>query len=123
MFIVHRRKIFYLISGTLVLASIVAIILWGLNFGIDFKGGSLMEIQFIKDRPSNADIQTILTPLNLGETTIQPSAEKDMIIRTLTMTEEIHQKALSAIKSKYEIEESKFESVGPAIGQELKRKA
>ena len=41
MFIAHRRKIFYLISGTLVLVSIVATILWGLNLGIDFKGGSL----------------------------------------------------------------------------------
>jgi preprotein translocase subunit SecF len=123
MFIVHRRKIFYLISGTLVLASIVATILWGLNLGIDFKGGSLMEIQFIKNRPANSDLQAVLNPLNLGETTIQPSAEKDMIIRTLTINEEVHQKVLTAIKAKYEIEELKFESVGPAIGNELKRKA
>jgi len=110
-------------SGTLVLISVLAIIFWGLNFGIDFKGGSLMEIQFIKDRPANSDLQAILNPFNLGETTIQPSAEKDMIIRTLTMNEDVHQKVITAIKAKYEIEELKFESVGPAIGQELKRKA
>jgi preprotein translocase subunit SecF len=123
MFIVHRRKIFYFISGTLVLISVLATIFWGLKFGIDFKGGSLLEIQFIKDRPANSDIQNILNEFNLGETTIQSSAEKDMIIRTLTITEEVHQKIINAIKAKYEIEELTFESVGPAIGQELKRKA
>jgi preprotein translocase subunit SecF len=101
----------------------LATIFWGLKFGIDFKGGSLLEIQFIKDRPANSDIQNILNEFNLGETTIQSSAEKDMIIRTLTITEEVHQKIINAIKAKYEIEELTFESVGPAIGQELKRKA
>ena len=123
MFIVHRRKIFYLISGILVLISILATIFWGLKFGIDFKGGTLLEIQFVKDRPTNSDVQNILNEFNLGETTIQPSAEKDMIIRTLTMDEAMHQKIINAIKAKYEIEELRFESIGPAIGQELKRKA
>lgn len=123
MFIVHRRKIFYFVSGTLVLISILATIFWGLKFGIDFKGGSLLEIQFKGDRPANSEIQKILSGFNLGETTIQPSVEKNMIIKTMTMNEEIHQKIINAIKAKYEIEELTFESVGPTIGQELKRKA
>lgn len=123
MFIVHRRKIFYLLSGTLVLAGIIAVILWGLNFGIDFKGGSLIEIQFKKDRPANSEIQNILNTLNLGETTIQPTAEKDMLIRMKDINEETHQKILNVIKSKFEIEELRFESIGPTMGKELKRKA
>ena len=107
----------------MVLISILATIFWGLKLSIDFKGGSLLEIQFIKDRPANSDIQNILNGFSLGDPTIQPSAEKDMIIRTLTMDEAMHQKIINAIKAKYEIEELRFESVGPAIGQELKKKA
>jgi preprotein translocase subunit SecF len=123
MFIVHRRKIFYFISGTLVLISVVATILWGLKFGIDFNGGSLMEIQFKNDRPQNSEIQNILNSFNLGETVIQPSAEKDMIIRMLAIDETTHQNVIGAIKAKYEIDELRFESIGPAIGKELKGKA
>ena len=123
MFIVHRRKIFYIFSGTLVTASIIALFLWGLNFGIDFKGGSLIEIQFKKDRSANSEIQNILNTFNLGETTIQPTAEKDMILRMKDIDENTHQSILAEIKKKFDIEELSFESVGPLIGRELKRKA
>lgn len=82
-----------------------------------------MELQFTKDRPANQEIQNLLNGFNLGETTIQPSAEKNMIIRMKDINEETHQKILSAINGKYQVEELSFESVGPAIGKELKNKA
>ena len=47
-------------SLTLVVASIVALSLYGLNFGVDFKGGSVLEVQFTQGRPALADVRTML---------------------------------------------------------------
>lgn len=126
MFIVHHRKIFYIFSGTLVTVSIVALFLWGLNFGIDVKGGSLIELEFKQNRPSNQEIQNLLNPPgggNLGEITIQSTGETSAILRMKDIDESTHQNILTDIKKKFEIEELRFESIGPLIGRELKRKA
>ena len=123
MFIVHRRKIFYILSGTLVLASIVALVLWGLKFGVEFKGGSLMELEFKQGRPSNQEISDTLKDLNLGDIVIQPTGEKNVILRTEEAKEEVHQKMLVSLKNHFDVEEIRFESVGPIIGTELKKKA
>lgn len=123
MFIVHRRKIFYILSGTLVIASLVALFLWGLKFGIEFKGGSLIELQFKQNRATNQEINEALKDLNLGEIIIQPTGEKNMILRMKEIDEDTHQKLLGVLKSRFDIEELRFEVVGPVIGKELKKKA
>lgn len=123
MFIVKYRKIFFLISALLVAASVLVLMMWGLNFGIDFKGGSLMEIGFKENRPSNQEVKHILGNLDLGEINVQPTGEKNMILRMKDIDENLHQKILSAIQEIGEFEELRFESVGPIIGQELKKKA
>ena len=45
MFIVKYRKFFYTLSGILMLGSLLAIMVWGFNPGIDFKGGSILEVE------------------------------------------------------------------------------
>lgn len=123
MFIVKHRKIFFLISGLLTIASVLVLIFWGLNFGIDFTGGSLLEIEFKQNRPSNQEAKDILTELELGEINIQPTGEKSMILRMKDIDEETHQKILTSLQSLGEFQEMRFESIGPVIGQELKKKA
>ena len=57
----------------LVIASIVAISIFGLNLGIDFTGGSMMDIKFINvDRPSISDLQNALSEVGLKDMIIQP---------------------------------------------------
>ena len=46
MFVVTYRKIFYILSVLLILGSLGAIAKWGLNYGIDFTGGSILEVQY-----------------------------------------------------------------------------
>lgn len=123
MFIVQYRKFFFIFSGTLVMASIIVLFLWGLNFGIDFKGGSLLELEFKQNQPSNQEIRDIVVGLNLGELIVQPTGEKNVILRMRDIDEITHQNIITAIKSKFDIEELRFESIGPVIGRELKRKA
>lgn len=123
MFIVHRRKIFFIISGALVLISILALVFWGLNFGIDFTGGSLLELEFKQNRASNQEIRDALKDFALGDLVIQPSGENGLILRLKEIDEETHQKVLIAINEKFEVEELRFEAIGPVIGKELKGKA
>lgn len=123
MFIVHRRKFFFIISGILVLVSILALAFWGLNFGIDFTGGSLLELEFKQNRASNQEIRDVLKDFALGDLVIQPSGEKSLILRLKEIDEETHQKVLTTINEKFEVEELRFEAIGPVIGKELKGKA
>lgn len=59
----------------------------------------------------------------MGEIVIQPSGEKNAILRMKEIDEETHQKILTVLKSRFDTEEVRFESIGPVIGKELKKKA
>ncbi|MBN2854010.1 protein translocase subunit SecF [Patescibacteria group bacterium] len=127
--IIKNRKFFLPISGLLVSASIVALFVWGLNFGIDFKGGSLLEVEFGSEfRPTITEIQDSLAQAALINTTVQPT-EDSYIIRFKESDETIHLAALNSLKTLAETQENndfkelRFDSVGPSIGKELKSKS
>jgi preprotein translocase subunit SecF len=56
MFIVKYRKIFFIISLLLVVGSIFTVLYYGFNFGIDFKGGSILQVKYLEQRP---DIEVV----------------------------------------------------------------
>ena len=64
--------VYYIFSGVLVAAAIVSLIVFGLKFGIEFTGGSTMEVDFAK-RPANEQISKSLADFKLGEITVQPT--------------------------------------------------
>lgn len=106
-------------------ASLVSLGIWGLNFGIDFTGGSLMEVSFSKDVPSPDEISNLINQSKIIEgVSIQTLGDKGMILKFRDIDEETHQKFLSNLKNNYKdnIEEQKFDSIGPSIGEELKKK-
>lgn len=126
---IRFRKIPYIISGALILLSIVAIALWGFNFGIDFKGGSLLEIEYKKSRPELVQIKEALKDFQIGELKIQPTGEKGFILRFRDIDETTHQQILNSLnalgRSDHQsgIEEKRFDSIGPVIGKELQKRA
>lgn len=128
--IIQKRKIFYIISITLVSVSLIGWFLWGLKYGIDFTGGSLMDVTYSEMRPSMDQIKNSFKELELEPVIIQPSGDKDYILRFKNVPEAKHQEILQSI-SQIKIEnvndnkltENKFESIGPSLGQELKNKA
>lgn len=129
--IIKYRKIYFSISAVLVALSIAALLMWGLKLGIDFTGGSLMELEFKERVLSTQEIKEKLGPLNLGEINIQPAGERGIILRLKDIDESTHQSILSLLgevdqakeTSSYGVEEKRFESVGPVIGEELRRRA
>jgi len=120
---VKYRKICFIFSGILIVGSLVCLIIFGLKLGIDFTGGSILELEFKTVRPANQEIGESLKEFNLGEISIQPANEKGLILRMKDISEDVHQQIIQKLKANGELEEKRFESIGPVIGQELKEKA
>jgi preprotein translocase subunit SecF len=121
--VVGKRKIFYGFSLALIGAGIFSIIFWGLHFGIDFKGGSLVEINWQGQRPDSKTVKDILSPLDLGDISVQPTGDTGIILRLKDIDEATHQNVLSTLEQVGPMQEARFDSVGPVIGEELKRRA
>lgn len=115
------RKVYYFFSLSLVLGSIFSLLIFGLNLGIEFTGGAIIELEYFQKRPSNEEIRAKLKDLNLGQILIQPTGEKNLIIKTKNISERTHQKILE-ILGKENFKELRFEAIGPLIGKELKEK-
>lgn len=122
--VIKHRRYWFILSGVVLALGILALIFWGLNLGLDFTGGTLMQISFKKDRPGIEEVKKELEQMELGIASIQPAEEKDIIIRMKVIDNEKRREMISKLSKKFEkVEEKRFESVGPTIGQELKRKA
>ncbi len=123
--IIRWRIIWYIFSGILVILSIVSLLTWGLKFGIDFTGGSLLEVEFADNRPTVAGIQEILAPVGLEGIIVQPSGERGAILRFKHVDEITHQQIVRQLGEAGggEVNELRFESIGPTIGQELQRRS
>ena len=113
------RKIYYIFSGILIIGSFVSLLVFGLKFGIDFTGGSILEVEFGQARPTNQEIEGKLSRFNLGEIIIQPAGDRGVIIRMKEINEETHQEILKRFEG---AQEQYFEIVGPVVGRELEQK-
>ncbi|MBI2459848.1 MAG: protein translocase subunit SecF [Parcubacteria group bacterium] len=128
--IIQKRNIWLGISGALFVVFLAALLVWGFKYGIDFTGGSLLEVKFKAARPSVSQIQAGLADVKLSSLIIQPVGEQDMMLKFQETKEETHQAILSKLNELAQkdnknnsIEELRFESVGPSIGAELKIKS
>lgn len=115
------RKIWYTVSALLVATSIVLVSSYGLRLGIDFTGGSLVQVRYDGVRPEVTTITDQLATLNLGEVIVEPSGDDTVIIKTPFITDD-QRAQVSGVLGDQAYEES-FESIGPTIGQELRQKA
>ncbi len=119
------RKPAFGLSALLVAGSIIVTVLLGLNFGIDFRGGILMEVRATDGPAEIAEMRDTLEGLGLGEVTLQEfGAETDVLIRIQRQQgEEAEQiAAIQAVQSAlgeeaYDYRRTEF--VGPTVGQEL----
>lgn len=111
------RSIYYIFSGALVIGSIFVILTFGLRFGIEFTGGSMLEVEYDGAPPSPEDIRNRISEFNLGDTMVQSIGENGVLLRFQPVDEETHQKILEKLEAK----ERRFELIGPVIGEELKR--
>ncbi|PIT94304.1 protein translocase subunit SecF [Candidatus Falkowbacteria bacterium CG10_big_fil_rev_8_21_14_0_10_39_9] len=141
--IIQKRKIWISISVVLFVTAIVFISTWGLKLGIDFTGGSLLEVKFGANKPNVIEVSDSVKDLKLNSLSVQPS-ENSFILRFQDSSEDVHQKVLVSLKKLNDgknpvkaenkgtsttvvattgFEELNFTGIGPSIGQELQKKA
>ena len=124
---IKLKLISFSFSAILSIAAIFAVIFIGLNFGIDFKGGILLEVR-TSSNIGIADIRNKITDLNIGEVSIQKfGVDSDYLIRVERQegTDNAQQIAVEAIKSSLDkaftkdIEYRRLEYVGPTVSKDL----
>lgn len=147
MFIVKYKKIFLGISALLVAASLFSVLFFGIRMGIDFTGGSLLEVEYGESplakvsatdasgtptlgettptgRPDVTAVKDALTKLGFSDAVVQPTGEKGFIIRTKALSEKDHVAVLGTLSlDGKQASEKRFTSIGPVIGNELRAKA
>lgn len=125
MFVVKYRKIFYVITALLILSSIGSIAVFGLNFGIDFTGGSLIEVSYSGERPQKAVLEGGISGLALGGFSLRQTGAGGYILRTQTLSEISRQDVMAVFSQNntYSVTQDRLDSVGPIIGKELRDKA
>jgi preprotein translocase subunit SecF len=124
MWIIKNRKIFYTFSSILVAVVIGLLFTWGIRFGIDFTGGSLLELEFDGKVPTHDELYSDLESYDfLAGYSLRSSGETGEILRTKEITDEQKNTIISGLQESYSVTESRFSSIGPTLGDELKTKA
>src|SRR3989344_337803 len=121
--VVKNRKIFYVISAVLFSASVIMLAVWGLNLGIDFKGGSIMELKYASERPSVSELMDTLSALDIGGLSIREASTDSYIIRSAPLDDAKHEEVSMAVSTasdgeSIQVEETRFSAIGPLLGRE-----
>jgi len=128
--IVSKRRWYFLISGCIIGAGLVAMIYSTVTFGtpvrlsIDFTGGALLELRF--DRVVQpAEVREVFVERGFTDTAVQTTADgKTALIRSKPLKPEVKEEIEAELKEKLgPLEELRFESAGPTIGHEVTRAA
>ncbi len=124
--IIGKRKIWYAISSLLIIASLFFMVTRGFNMGIDFTGGTIMDLRFEKVVNIN-DVRAVLNEYNLSNSTIQLSGEssastesENVMIRTVDLEEQERKEVMAGLTDKlgaYQV--LREEKVGATMGTEL----
>ena len=121
---VGKRIIFFVFSTLLVISSITFFTTNGLNYGIDFKGGIMMEVRSNTGPADIGDFRNKLSNLGLGEVSIQEFGQPEEVLIRIQRQEgdeKAQQRAVAAVKDvlKDTVEYRRTEFVGPKVSEEL----
>jgi len=119
MFVVSYRKVWFILSAILIALSVYAIFVYGFNLSIDFKGGTLTEVKY-GERPTQTEVESKVSTLNLGGFSVRPSGDFNYIIRTRELS---RGEGLSLIEILNSPVVERQNTIGPTAGSELKSKA
>jgi preprotein translocase subunit SecF len=127
--IIKFRYIYFGISLLVIIPGIIALILWGLPLGIDFTGGSLLEVQFASgQQPSISDVSALYnemstSKLDISNPVVQPVGTDSLSIRSKEMNDILKTQIVAALKERFgggkDVIIMNFTQVSAVIGQEI----
>jgi len=117
--IIGRRKVWYILSTVLILPGIISLLVWHLNVGIDFKGGSQQDISF-SQAPNIDQVRKDLDGAHIDGVAVQTSGDKDVIVRFPDQKDlqprDVGNNVLTALKKEdANLKEVSFESIGGLV--------
>jgi len=120
--ILGKRKIWYLISGIFLIASIASLSVWRLKPGIDFAGGTLWELEFKNATNKNAMVDVLkeqgISPI------VSSTGANSYLIKMQTIDQAQKEKILQGLSTKVgESAEKSYQTVGPTVSKDLRKKA
>lgn len=123
--IIQQRKYAYAFSFTVTFFSVVALVLWGLRFGIDFKGGTLLEVQFaVEPTPEVRQVTDVLEPIGLQSLTVQPTENHAVLLRYLSSDENANDQVLEKLKGlDSEVKQLRTNFIGGSVSGQIKKNA
>lgn len=125
---VGRLKYAVAFSLVLTVICMASIVYKGLNYGIDFAGGTLVQIKFYKAIPAD-DIRSVISKIGIDDSVIQPFGTDEIVIRTAKSSSEIKgfstmiEDSLNTAYGKGAFHVQRVEVVGPKVGKDLTQKA
>lgn len=131
--IIGKRKTWYILSCILILPGVVSLFVWGLNFGIDFKGGTTQEIEFTGTRPPIETLRDKSAGTGIPGLAIQTTGDKGILVRFPTMDGRDARADGNAVKTALaaqeegkdpvQLTEKRFESIGSSVAGSTTNKA
>lgn len=123
--IIQQRKYAYAFSFTVTFFSVVALVLWGLRFGIDFKGGTLLEVQFaVEPTPEVRQVTDVLEPIGLQSLTVQPTENHAVLLRYLSSDENANDQVLEKLKGlDSEVKQLRTNFIGGSVSGQIEKNA
>lgn len=121
--ITGKRFRFFLISGILIIISIISLATFGLRPGIEFSSGSMMTVHF-EQEVNQSELKQELASLGYGNAIVQSTGKGDFLIRTGELGKEDKAGLRDALASRFgDLEEKGFYSVSPMVAAETARNA
>jgi preprotein translocase subunit SecF len=120
---VHGWKLYFSISGVLLIAGVVAIALGGLNLGIDSQGGAQFTVANADGQLSDQEIRGALPPELAGDAVITTLGRNGYEVRTPVVSGQEEQSQIQDALSKVSGGEVSVTTVSPAFGQQLRNQA
>lgn len=125
--IIEKTKLWFSVSLIIIIIGVVFLGINGLNYGIDFKGGTIVTIEMGKDfnQQRKEEVDAIIKKYDTNATTYVAN-ETQYEIKSNALDSEKISKMFTEIKDKYKLEDTALVSennVGPSVGEELKNKA
>jgi preprotein translocase subunit SecF len=123
--IIRFKNIFFALTLALVVFSVGSMVVRGFDFGIDFTGGSILEVTYDEARPNTEEVKAKLDALDIGGYSLRPTGEVGYVLRTKELDNDTKNKVVQALSlnGSSKLHEDRFNTVGPTVGSELRNKA
>jgi preprotein translocase subunit SecF len=125
--LVGKRHIWYLISAIAIVPGLISLVVYGLNLGIDFTGGTSWELEMTeRESVTTEEVRAILDENGFPDSVVQISENNIVLIRMKELSEGSEQKAAieNAFREQFgEFTELQIQTVGPTVGAEIRNRA